>query len=243
MSYQVERLRGFRLLNGLEEAELEQVAKIATEETFPAGTRLTEEGTAADRLYLFLDGRAEVRVGLPEGHEGVLDEVRAGEVLGWSAVMAPYRYTASAWAKEEVHAIVLRSEELRRLFDSEHHLGYCVVRNAGEIVARRYGRAIGGWEELRDKDLRALHGAERVIWENGDIQLTTEAILLEVGSGSPEVIPLETVLGVEVDGDCLVLRAVGGDARTGELADAARLAALVSDEVRRLRLPHRRVGE
>ena len=231
-----------RLLDGLDQRELELVAGIATVETYPAGAVLTVEGEAAERLYLVLEGRAVVRVRLPDGSEGILDEVRAGEVLGWSAIMPPYRYTASACAAEEVRALVLRSGELRQLFETNHHLGYCMVSNAGEIVARRYGRAIGGWEDLRDKDLRALHGAERVIWEEEDTQLTTEALILEAGSSSPEVIPLETILGVEVDGDCLVVHAVGGDARSGRLRDPARAACLVNDELRRVRLPHRRVG-
>lgn len=243
MSDRLERLRGFGLLGGLDETELEAVHRLALEQTYAPGARLTEEGAAADLLYLFLDGRAVVTVSLPEGGQGVLDEVRAGEVLGWSAVMAPYRYTASAVATEAVRALVLRSADLRRLFEREHHLGYCVVRNAGEIVARRYGRAIGGWEDLREKDLRALGGAERVIWENGDIQVTTEAVLLEVAGGSPEVIPLETILSVETDGDRLLIHAVGGDVATGGLADAGKVAALLSDEVRRIRLPHRRVGD
>lgn len=243
MSDRVERLRGFRLLNGLDDAELEAVAEIAAVESYPAGARLAEEGAEADRLYLVLDGRAVVSVGLPDGHQGVLDEVRAGEVLGWSAVMAPYRYTASAAAVEDVRAVVLFSTDLRRLFEREHHLGYCVVRNAGEIVARRYGRAIGGREDLRDKDLRALHGAERVVWENDDIQVTTEAVLFEVAGGSPEVIPLETILGVETDGDRLVIHAVGGDVVSSGLDDPEKVAALLSDEMRRIRLPYRRVGD
>ncbi len=243
MSDRVECLRAFRLLEGLDEAELQMVADLASEACYPAGTLLTEEGAAAERLYLLLAGRAEVKVRLADGGEGVLDEVHGGEVLGWSAVMPPYRYTATAVATEEVRALVLLSAALRQLFETHHHLGYCVVRNAGEIVARRYGRAIGGREELREKDLRALRGAERVIWEDGNVQLTTEACILEPTGRSPEVIPLEAVLSVEVVGDCLVVHAVGGDARSGSLSDPARMAALINDEVRRVRFPHRRARD
>lgn len=242
MSELVERLRGFRFLDGLEQAELERLAAIATVDSYPVGSLLTEEGAAADRLYLLLSGVVTVRVRLPDGDCGVLDEIAAGEVLGWSAVLPPYCYTASACVTQEVKAVVLPAPALRELCEAHHHLGYCLLRNAGEVVARRYGRAIGSWPDLREKDLRALHGLERVVWEDGDTRLTTEALILEAGADSPEVIPLESILSVESDGDCLVVHAVGGDTRSGKLQDAGKVVCLVTDELRRVRLPHRRVG-
>ncbi len=238
----LDRLGEFGIFTGLDPDELAAVARIARVEEFAAGVRLTEEGAEADRLYLFLAGKATVRVHTGEGLDGILDEVSAGEELGWSAVTKPYRYTATSETTEPVQAIVLDGADLRRLAESDHRLGYSIAKGAGEIIARRYGRAIGTRRDAWEKDLRAFRGAERVVWDNGELRLTTEAVLLGANTGQPDVVPLEAVHEVTVEDNRLTIHAAGGDVRSPVLDDPEELAALIRDELRRLRLPHRRVG-
>jgi len=239
----IDRLRAFRLMNGLDEAELESIAQIARLETYPAGSRLFEEGASSDRVFLLLEGRVVARVRLPDGGEGTFDEFAGGEELGFSAMMEPRQYFASAWVTDELRALVIDAADLHRLFEANHHLGHCVVRNAGEMISRRFGGPVGDRRETYAKNLRALEGAERVIWDNGDVQLTTEAVLLDAAEGSPDVVPLEIIYDVDVEDGRLVLRAVGGDVRSSPLDRPDELAALVRDELRRVRLPYRRAGE
>jgi len=242
MKEQLARLGDFGIFAGLGAEELSAVAEIATVEDYPAGARLTEEGAAADRLYLFLAGKATVRVHMPESLDGVLDEVGAGEELGWSAITKPYVYTATSETTEPVQAIVIEGADLRRLAETNHHLGYSIAKGAGEIVARRYGRLMGSRRDVWEKDMRAFRGRERVVWDSGDIQLTTEALLFGADTDRPDVIPLEAIQEVTVEDEGLVVHAVGGDVRSPAFDAAEELAALVRDEVRRMRFSHRRVG-
>ena len=237
-----DRLGEFGIFAELDSAELAAVAGVSRVEDFDAGATLTEEGAEAKHLYLFLKGKATVMVRYPDGDSGVLDEVSAGDELGWSAVTKPYRYTATARATEPVQAIVIDGVDLRRLAEQNHHLAYGISQGAIAIVARRYGRAIGGQQDLREKDLRAFGGEERVIWDNGEIQLTTEAVLFEAHTDSPDVVPLEAINEVTVEDGHVVLRATAGDVRSSRLDAAEELAALIWDETRRIRLPYRRVG-
>lgn len=242
MMERLDRLREFSIFGGLGPDELAAVAQISRVEDYPAGTRLIEEGAEADRLYLLLTGKVIVRVHTPDGLDGVLDEVTAGEELGWAAVTKPYRYMATGETTEPVEAIVIEGADLRRLAETNHHLGCSIAKETSEIIARRYGRAIESRRDLWGKDLRAFRGMERVVWDNGEIQLTTEAVLFGVDTGSPDVVPLEAVHEVKVEDGCLVLIAMGGDVRSAVLDDPEELAALVRDEVRRSRFPRRRVG-
>jgi AmmeMemoRadiSam system protein A len=104
MSDMVDRLRGFTVLDGLTEDDLHLIAGIAALERHPAGAILAREGEEALWLYIILTGRVLVTTYDTDSGEGVLDEVTAGEILGWSAVMTPYRYTASARVLEDVEA-------------------------------------------------------------------------------------------------------------------------------------------
>ena len=82
---------------------------------FETAEELTAEGAAADRLYLFLKGKAEVKVRTPDGSQVLIDEVGPGELLGWSTVVEPYVYTASSWTTEPSEVIVIDGKGLREL--------------------------------------------------------------------------------------------------------------------------------
>jgi CRP-like cAMP-binding protein len=241
MTEGLDRLGEYGIFSELGPDELAQIAQIAKVEDFPSGIRLTEQGADADRLYLVLSGKAIIKVRTAEGLEGVLDEVFAGEELGWSAVTKPYRYFAAAETAEPMKAIVISGADLRRLAEADHRLGYHIAKGAGEVIARRYDRAIGTRREAWDKDLRALRGAERIVWDNGEMQLTTEAVLLGTNTDRPDVVPLEAIQEVTVEGGRVTIHVAEADVRSPVLEDPEELAELIRGEVRRMRLPYRRM--
>jgi hypothetical protein len=65
-------------------------------------------------------------------------------------------------------------------------------------------------------------------------------VLIGMDSDSPEVLPLEAVYDVEVQSDCVVFHAHGGDVCSPPVDDPQRLAALTEDEMRRTRYARRR---
>ena len=157
-------------------------------------------------------------------------------------MMEPNVYTASAWTTEPSELIIIPADRLRGLCESNKRMGYQVGRGIGEVIARRFGQAIGARGDLREKDLRAFGGEERVVWDNGELQLTTEAVLIGMDSDSPDVIPLETVFDVEVREGCVVFHVHGGDVVSPPVDDPERLAALTHDAMLRTRYAHRRRG-
>ncbi len=235
----IDELHQFKIFAELDVADLDAVSRISHVQEFESGEQLSTEGAAADQLYLFLKGKAAVKVRSPDGRQVLIDELGPGETLGWGAVTAPHVYTASAWTTEPCEVIVVDGNDLRELCETNKHIGYQVGKGIGEVISRRFGQAIvrGG---LREKDLRAFGGKERVVWDNGELQLTTVAVLIGMGSDSPDVIPLEAVHDVEVQSGCVVFHVHGGDVCSPPLDDPERLAALVRDEMQRTRYAHRR---
>jgi hypothetical protein len=154
--------------------------------------------------------------------------------------MEPYVYTASAWATEPSQAIVVNGEGLRGLCATNRRLGFQVTRGIGEVITRRFGRAVGIRGNLLAKDVRAFSGPERVVWDNGQVQLTNQAVLMGMGTDGPEVIPLETLLDVEVGDGCVVFRLREGEVHSPPLDEPEHFAALTRGEMTRTRMAHRR---
>jgi CRP-like cAMP-binding protein len=236
----IDELHQFKIFADLDFADLDAIGRIAHIREAGNGEELITEGRPAHELYLLLKGKVEVKVQDPDGRQVLIDEIGPGDVLGWSAAVEPYVYIASAWASESCELIVVNGERLRQLCETNKRLGYQVTRGIGEVISRRFGRAAGARGDLQDKDLRAFGGEERVIWDDGQLQLTTEAVLMGMGTDCPEVIPLEVVCDVDVEDRCVVFRLHDGDIRSHPLDDAAQLAALVRDAMLRSRHAQRR---
>ncbi len=236
----IDEMHRFKIFRDLDFGELDAIGRISQVREVGKGDLLTTEGAQAQELYLFLSGSAEVKVRDPEGRQVLIDQIGPGEVLGWSAAMQPHIYTASAWAAEPSKVIVVNGPMLRELCASNQRLGYQVTKGIGEVISRRFGRAVGVRGDLRAKDVRAFDGAERVVWDNGDLQLTTEAVLIGMATDSPDVIPLEALQGVDVMDGQVVFRMARGDVWSPQLRDPEQLAALTRDAMARTRYAQRR---
>jgi len=104
-----------RVIAGLDLGDLDAIARIAYVREFEAGEELIVEGAPAEQLYLFLKGKAQVKMREADGSEVAIDELGPGELLGWGAVMEPHIYTGSAWTTEPSELIVIKGKDLREL--------------------------------------------------------------------------------------------------------------------------------
>jgi hypothetical protein len=76
---------------------------------------------------------------------------------------------------------------------------------------------------------------ERMLWDGGDIQLTTEAVLIGMATDAPDVVPLDTIYAVEQDERCLTLKVKDGGDKQCFLDDPSVLARLVQEQIDRHR--------
>jgi CRP-like cAMP-binding protein len=64
--------------------------------TLPAGYALTREGDATLECAIVLEGRVALRMRVPERGMVTILTVEPGDIVGWSAVVPPYRATSTA---------------------------------------------------------------------------------------------------------------------------------------------------
>jgi len=134
-----EVLERFSLCAGLDEEALRRLAAIAEEVSFPRGTLIFAEGDPAHTFYLLLDGWVDILVNLDASGERreLVTILSPGDLFGWSAVVEPYVYTASALCASPVTAIGIRGNDLRQLLETDPRLGWVFITRVSRVIVSR----------------------------------------------------------------------------------------------------------
>src|ERR1700722_985805 len=100
-------------LEGLDPHQIRLLKDCAIEVHFQPGELIFREGDPANRFYLIQKGR--VALESSAGGRGInfIQEVGAGEVLGWSWLFPPYYWHFDARAIEPTQAVFLYGTPLR----------------------------------------------------------------------------------------------------------------------------------
>ncbi len=129
----IERLRNVEILNGLQDEELAVVARFCQEQTVPEGSMLCEEGARATKLFILEEGAISIRF-----KKGVNFAVQTpGRILGWSFLVPPNRYTASAVTIRPSKLLVIMSPDFYSLINGNPTMGVKIMNNIAKIVASR----------------------------------------------------------------------------------------------------------
>jgi len=155
----VKVLKEFALFEGLDESKLIKIVEYCRERTLNDGALCFSQGNKATELHLCRSGRVDivVRIHEPWGTEVVVHTVMPGEVFGWSALVGPYLFTASAKCIGKVEEIYLRGVDLLKFFEEDPITGYVVMRNLGALISSRL-------TESREKLTRAIAASTNKEW-------------------------------------------------------------------------------
>lgn len=133
----LELLRGTELFAGLTEEQLQTIAGLCQEETHENGEIIFQEDTPAQKVYFLLDGTVTLRIRAPQ-HEVMVRAIgNRGEVFGWSALIDPPRYTATAKCLERSRLIAVDGPGLAALLAKDLSIGYPVMRRLASVVTSR----------------------------------------------------------------------------------------------------------
>jgi len=119
---------------------LEEVSRFFREDFFPKGSPLLEEKRPARRLFLLL--RGTVAVSLRRGEEELIVEIhrRKGDLFGWSALVPPKQYTATAKALEDSRVLSIPGKDLERFFRRHPSCGWLFLKKLSTLIATRLHR-------------------------------------------------------------------------------------------------------
>ncbi len=100
---------------------------------------MCEEGARADRLYILEQGSVWIR----SKKLGQLNIDTPGKIVGWSFLVPPYHYTASAQTTSPSRFLVIKSPDFYYLIHKEPKMGVKVVDNLAQIMASRFKASEG----------------------------------------------------------------------------------------------------
>jgi CRP-like cAMP-binding protein len=110
---------------------------IANERCVPAGTELFHEGDPADALSILVDGEVRIQYTMGNNELRTVDTLIQGDLVGWSALVEPYKMTSVATACTDCRLVVVDALRLRELCDRDPSLGYRLLEQVARLLADR----------------------------------------------------------------------------------------------------------
>ena len=124
----IELLKNVALFDGLSEGELEAVANLCAEQSYPAGGIVIQQGDMGEELFVIQKGQVEIIVmgTRPERPLVVLGE---GQILGEMSLLDYGFRSATGRATVPTIVQIIQGKDFTDLCDRDHHIGYVVMRN------------------------------------------------------------------------------------------------------------------
>ena len=129
-------LRDHRFTRGLNDAQLEALAALATEVTFEADEVILVDGQHSTSFYLLTSG--SVAVELRTGSFAVcVEALGPGQVFGWSALLDQQDTLFRVRARQKTTALRLNGAQLQARCKSDPSLGTEILQRTLKVVAGR----------------------------------------------------------------------------------------------------------
>jgi len=138
-----ELLRRYPFFAGLNDAQIKALAMIADEVSYPAGTVILEERQDANWFFLLIDGGIDLSYKSEESYHPKsskifqVGEINPGEIFGLSALIEPFRYSATAVAAQTSQMIKFDGKSLRTFSDLDCSLGYHLMLQVAKATLER----------------------------------------------------------------------------------------------------------
>jgi CRP-like cAMP-binding protein len=127
------------LFEGVPEAQLTTIAEISKEGTCPRGEMIFREGTKAEQLYILLAGKVAIQVHLTSRPKTITTAIinQPHQCFGWSGIIAPHHYTASALCRTNCRFLAIHGQKLIQALEQDPKSGFVVMRRIAGVISSR----------------------------------------------------------------------------------------------------------
>jgi len=127
-------LRKFRCFENLSDEQRAAVAELADAECFYPQYTLFEENAPGEYLYLLMDGEVEVLYSIGEGGPVRVDKMGAGEIVGCSTMVSPYKHTSTTRTLTKIDVLIIDAQALRELMNEDCPLGFSIQQHIMRLL-------------------------------------------------------------------------------------------------------------
>ena len=114
-----------------------KLGRIAHARAYAVGEILFSEGTVHPEFHVIVDGHVRLDMFVPRRGRVPILTAGPGDVLAWSALLGGSMMTSTGIALEAVRTVAFSSDQLLGLCESEHDIGYHVMRQLASALSRR----------------------------------------------------------------------------------------------------------
>ena len=125
------------LLDGVPEAELEELARVLRRRELPAGEVLWREGDESVAMLLIIDGRVSVSLRLPGDRTVEVASSGPGEVLGEIPLLDGGRHSATARVIEPVSLLSFSRADFAALISRSNPAAFALKRRIAGVACAR----------------------------------------------------------------------------------------------------------
>lgn len=125
----------------VDSTHLRSLAEIAQFEQYAAGTVLQVEADRICNMQIVLEGRIALTLPVPGSDSAAVSTISRGEMLGWSCLLGTCSARVRATAVKPTRTLSFPSDRIEVLLESDHEVGYHLMRHALSVVNDRLSDA------------------------------------------------------------------------------------------------------
>jgi CRP-like cAMP-binding protein len=137
----VPRVANHPFMIGLKPDFVKLLSQGAREKSYERDDMLFLAGEPADKFFLVIYGSVSLEFDIPEDRHSSVQTVEAGEVVGWSWMTPPYRWTSDARALRPTRVVMLQASVIRQVCNARPMDGYRFMLRLIPIVGNRLENA------------------------------------------------------------------------------------------------------
>jgi len=135
----VDLLARFPLFKDVTPAILERIASASREIVLGSGEAVFREGQNADRLHFLLEGSIALRVAIMSKPDSLTVSFvsQPYQCFGWSGIVPPHHYTATAYCEEPSHIMVVSANDFMKIIADRPADGFVIMQRVAELISNR----------------------------------------------------------------------------------------------------------
>lgn len=136
----LEVLAEARLLRGCSQDQLDALDAVAVDRELRHGELILTQGDEASELMIVLSGEVQLEIPmsiLGQATSIAFESKTRGDVVGWSCLVPPYRFTLNARVDKAVVVASFSRSSVLALFEADPGFGLRIMTNLASIVGQR----------------------------------------------------------------------------------------------------------
>lgn len=128
------------IFKDIRQDDIEDLCLRGKTQSYESGDRLFDRGEDATKLMILQDGVVELVFPIQimgVTRDLIMETKRSGDVVAWSALVGPYRFTLAARCASDCLVTCLDRALLESFFNEHPRRGYLFMRNLAGVIGQR----------------------------------------------------------------------------------------------------------